>query len=90
MNAAKDARQPDSLSRLPVLLKESTMQTKQKPKSPTDVAMSAAINIAKLLVQEGWTPQTYREQREYVNSLPGVRIVSLPRDEEFGYVEAGQ
>ena len=62
------------------------MQTKQKPKSPTDVAMSAAINIAKLLVQEGWTPQTYREQREYVNSLPGVRIVSLPRDEEFGYV----
>jgi len=66
------------------------MQTKQKPKSPTDVAMSAAINIAKLLVQEGWTPQTYREQREYVNSLPGVRIVSLPRDEEFGYVEAGQ
>ena len=66
------------------------MQTKQKPKSPTDVAMSAAINIAKILVQEGWTPQTYREQREYVNSLPGVRIVSLPRDEEFGYVEAGQ
>ena len=65
-------------------------ETKSKPKSPTDVAMSAAINIAKLLVQEGWTPQTYREQREYVNSLPGVRIVSLPRDEEFGYVEAGQ
>ena len=64
------------------------MQTKQKPKSQTDVAMSAAINIAKLLVQEGWTPQTYREQREYVNSLPGVRIVSLPRDEEFGYVPA--
>ena len=63
-------------------------ETKSKPKSPTDVAMSAAINIAKLLVQEGWTPQTYREQREYVNSLPGVRIVSLPRDEEFGYVEA--
>jgi len=49
--------------------------------------MSAAINIAKLLVQN-WTPQTYREQREYVNSLPGVRIVSLPRDEEFGYVPA--
>ena len=65
-------------------------ETKSKPKSPTDVAMSAAINIAKLLVQEGWTPQTYREQREYVNSLPGVRIVSLPRVEEFGYVEAGQ
>lgn len=64
------------------------MQTKSKPKSPVDVAMSAAINIAKLLVQEGWTPQTYREQREYVNSLPGVRIVSLPRDEEFGYLEA--
>lgn len=64
------------------------MQTKSKPKSPTDVAMSAAINIAKLLVQEGWTPETYREQREYVNSLPGVRIVSLPRDEEFGYSEA--
>ena len=64
------------------------MQTKSKPKSQTDVVMSAAINIAKLLVQEGWTPQTYREQREYVNSLPGVRIVSLPRDEEFGYSEA--
>ena len=63
--------------------------TKSKPNSPTDVAMSAAINIAKLLVQT-WTPETYREQREYVNSLPGVRIVSLPRDEEFGYVEAGQ
>lgn len=61
------------------------MQTKSKPKSPTDVAMSAAINIAKLLVQEGWTPETYREQREYVNSLPGVRIVSLPRDKEFEY-----
>jgi hypothetical protein len=85
MNAAKDARQPDSLSRSHELSKESTMQTKQKPNSPTDVAMSAAINIAKLLVQN-WTPQSYREQREYVNSLPGVEIVSLPRDEEFGYV----
>lgn len=63
------------------------INTKQKPKTQTDVAMSAAINIAKLLVQT-WTPQTYREQREYVNSLPGVRIVSLPRDEEFGYVPA--
>ena len=63
------------------------MQTKQKPKTQDDVAMSAAINIAKLLVQT-WTPETYREQREYVNSLPGVRIVSLPRDEEFGYSEA--
>lgn len=60
------------------------MQT--KPKTKDDINTSAAINIAKLLVQEGWTPQTYREQREYVNSLPGVRIVSLPRDEEFGYV----
>jgi hypothetical protein len=65
------------------------MQTKtqiQRPRTRADVATSVAINIAKLLVQEGWTPQTYREQREYVNSLPGVRIVSLPRDEEFGYV----
>ena len=63
------------------------MQTKQKPKTQDDVSMSAAINIAKLLVQT-WTPETYREQREYVNSLPGVRIVSLPRDEEFGYSTA--
>jgi len=63
------------------------MQTKQKPKTHDDINTSAALNIAKLLVQN-WTPQTYREQREYVNSLPGVRIVSLPRDEEFGYVEA--
>ena len=61
------------------------MQTKQKPRTQDDVNTSAAINIAKLLVQT-WTPETYREQREYVNSLPGVRIVSLPRDEEFGYV----
>lgn len=61
------------------------MQTKSRPKTRADINTSAAINIAKLLVQEGWTPQTYREQREYVNSLPGVRIVSLPRDEEFGY-----
>ena len=65
------------------------MQTKQKPKTHDDINTSAALNIAKLLVQN-WTPQTYREQREYVNSLPGVRIVSLPRDDEFGYVEAGQ
>ena len=65
------------------------MQTKTKPRTQDDINTSAAINIAKLLVQN-WTPQTYREQREYVNSLPGVRIVSLPRDEEFGYVEAGQ
>ena len=63
------------------------MQTKQKPKTHDDINTSAALNIAKLLVQN-WTPQTYREQREYVNSLPGVRIVSLPRDEEFGYVPA--
>ena len=61
------------------------MQTKQKPKTHDDINTSAALNIAKLLVQN-WTPQTYREQREYVNSLPGVRIVSLPRDEEFRYV----
>lgn len=68
------------------------MQTKQKPKSQDDINTSAALNIAKLLVQDGWTPETYREQREYVNSLPGVEIVSLPRDEEFGYVvtEAGR
>jgi hypothetical protein len=64
------------------------MQTKQKPKSPADINTSAAINIAKLLVQDNWTPETYREQREYVNSLPGVQIVALPRDEEFGYVPA--
>jgi len=63
------------------------MQTKQKPKTHDDINTSAALNIAKLLVQS-WTPETYREQREYVNSLPGVRIVSLPRDEEFGYVPA--
>jgi hypothetical protein len=63
------------------------MQTKTKPKTQDDINTSAALNIAKLLVQT-WTPQTYREQREYVNSLPGVRIVSLPRDEEFGYVQA--
>ena len=62
------------------------MQTKQKPKTHDDINTSAALNIAKLLVQN-WTPQTYREQREYVNSLPGVRIVSLPRDKEFGYVK---
>jgi hypothetical protein len=49
------------------------------------VATSVAINIAKLLVKEGWTEETYREQRDYVNSLPGVCIVSLPRDEEFQY-----
>ena len=64
------------------------MQTKHKPRTQDDVATSVAINIAKLLVHEGWTPETYREQRDYVNSLPGVRIVSLPRDEEFGYSEA--
>jgi hypothetical protein len=68
------------------------MQTKtqkptQKPRTREDVATSVALNIAKLLVQDGWTPETYREQRQYVNSLPGVEIVSLPRDEEFGYAE---
>lgn len=61
------------------------MQTKSKPKSPDDIATSVALNIAKLLVQDNWTPETYREQREYVNSLPGVAIVSLPRDKEFEY-----
>jgi hypothetical protein len=66
------------------------MQTKtQRPLTRADVATSAAINIAKLLVQESWTPETYREQREYVNSLPGVCIVSLPRDEEFKYAGGG-
>ena len=64
------------------------MQAKSKPKTKDDINTSAALNIARLLVNEGWTPETYREQREYVNSLPGVRIVSLPRDEEFGYSEA--
>lgn len=57
-----------------------------KPTDPMDVAASVAINIAKLLVGENWTEETYREQRDYVNSLPGVDIVSLPRDAEFGYV----
>jgi hypothetical protein len=66
------------------------MQTKQKPKSPADINTSAAINIAKLLVQENWTPETYRQQREYVNSLPGVVIVSLPRDQEFEYAGTEQ
>jgi hypothetical protein len=61
------------------------MQTKQRPRTRADINTSAAINIAKLLVQDNWTPESYREQREYVNSLPGVRIVSLPRDEEFGF-----
>jgi hypothetical protein len=65
------------------------MQTKnQKPLTRADVATSAAINIAKLLVQDNWTPDSYRQQREYVNSLPGVAIVSLPRDREFEYVPA--
>jgi hypothetical protein len=64
------------------------MQTKSRPKTRADINTSAAINIAKLLVQDNWTPETYREQREYVNSLPGVRIVALPRDEEFGYSTA--
>lgn len=58
---------------------------KTKPKLQDDINTSAALNIAKLLVQDGWTPETYREQREYVNSLPGVVIVSLPRDQEFQY-----
>lgn len=62
------------------------MQAKtQRPQTREDVATSVAINIAKLLVKEGWTEETYREQRDYVNSLPGVSIVSLPRDEEFQY-----
>jgi hypothetical protein len=58
-----------------------------KPKEPLDVAMSAALNIAKLLVGEQVTRESYREIRDYVNSLPGVQIVSLPRDSEFGYVK---
>jgi hypothetical protein len=62
------------------------MQTKSKPKTRDDIKTCAALSIAKLLVQS-WTDETYREQREYVNSLPGVQIVSLPSDEEFGYVE---
>jgi hypothetical protein len=66
------------------------MQTKQKPKSPADINTSAAINIAKLLVQDNWTPESYRQQREYVNSLPGVVIVSLPRDQEFEYAGTEQ
>ena len=62
------------------------MQTKtQKPTSPEDVSTSVAINIAKLLVKQDWTPETYRSQRDYVNTLPGVKIVALPRDPEFGY-----
>jgi hypothetical protein len=67
------------------------MQVKtQRPRTREDVATSVAINIAKLLVKEGWTPETYREQRDYVNSLPGVSIVSLPRDEEFQYFGGGK
>jgi hypothetical protein len=66
------------------------MQTKSRPKTRADINTSAAINIAKLLVQDNWTPESYREQRDYVNSLPGVRIVSLPRDEEFGYTGSQQ
>jgi len=62
----------------------------QGPRTKEDVATSVAINIAKLLVKEGWTPETYREQRDYVNSLPGVSIVSLPRDEEFQYAGGGK
>lgn len=66
------------------------MKTKmQKPQTPDDIATSVAINIARLLVREDWTPETYREHREYVNSLPGVVIVSLPRDAEFQYAGGG-
>lgn len=65
------------------------LQKKTIPTDPGDIAMSVALGVAKLMVRN-WTPETYREQREYVNSLPGVRIVSLPRDPEFGYVETGR
>ncbi len=63
------------------------MQTKTKPlpKTTDDIAMSVALGVAELMVRQ-WTPEKYSEQRDRLNSLPGVRIVSLPRDEEFGYV----
>ena len=63
------------------------LQKKTIPTDQGDISMAVALGVAKLMVRN-WTRETYREQREYVNSLPGVRIVSLPRDEEFGYVEA--
>lgn len=65
------------------------VKTKTMPTDPGDIAMSVALGVAKLMVRN-WTPETYRGEREYLNSLPGVRIVSLPRDQEFGYVEAGR
>ncbi|GAB5444408.1 MAG: hypothetical protein Fues2KO_47570 [Fuerstiella sp.] len=63
------------------------MKSKQvsRPTASSDVVTSLAVNIARLLVGESWTPETYREQREYVNSLPNVDIRRLPRDAEFGY-----
>ena len=65
------------------------VKTKNMPTDVGDIAMFVALGVAKLMVRN-WTSETYREQRDYINSLPGARIVSLPRDEEFGYVEAGQ
>jgi hypothetical protein len=64
------------------------MQTKTKPlpTTPDDIAMSVALGVAELMVRQ-WTPEKYSEQRDRLNSLPGVRIVSLPRDKEFGYVK---
>lgn len=60
--------------------------SRPKPQTELDVSTSVAVNIAKLLVLENWTETSYREHREYVNSLPGVGIQHLPRDSEFGYV----
>ncbi len=62
------------------------LQKKTIPTDQGDIAMTVALGVAKLMVRS-WTAETYREQREFINSLPGVRILSLPRDEEFGYAE---
>jgi hypothetical protein len=68
----------------------STLKAKPKPTTKEDSAASAAVNIARLLVGQNWTPETYRQQRQYVNSLPGVKIVALPRDAEFDFKEVSQ
>lgn len=60
--------------------------TKSNPTANQDIATSVAVNIARLLVGQDWTPASYREHRDYVNTLAGVDIRRLPRDAEFGYV----
>lgn len=59
--------------------------TKSKPTATLDIATSVAVNIARLLVGQDRTPASYREHRDYVNTLAGVDIRQLPRDAEFGY-----